>query len=63
MQAFREFKSIWDPDWSMNPGKLIDPYRLDENLRLGPGYVRGNRQLTSNFPTTTAAWPPQPCAA
>jgi FAD/FMN-containing dehydrogenase/Fe-S oxidoreductase len=38
MQAFREFKTIWDPDWKMNPGKLIDPYRLDENLRLGPGY-------------------------
>ena len=27
MQAFREFKSLWDPDWKMNPGKLIDPYR------------------------------------
>ncbi len=38
MQAFREFKSIWDPEWRMNPGKLIDPYRLDENLRLGPDY-------------------------
>ncbi|HUB03192.1 MAG TPA: FAD-binding and (Fe-S)-binding domain-containing protein, partial [Terriglobales bacterium] len=38
MQAFREFKSIWDPDWMMNPGKLIDPYRLDENLRLGAAY-------------------------
>ena len=38
MQAFREFKSIWDPAWMMNPGKLIDPYRLDENLRLGAGY-------------------------
>jgi FAD/FMN-containing dehydrogenase/Fe-S oxidoreductase len=38
MQAFREFKSLWDPAWKMNPGKLIDPYRLDENLRLGPGY-------------------------
>ncbi len=38
MQAFREFKSIWDPDWKMNPGKLIDPYRLDENLRLGADY-------------------------
>jgi FAD/FMN-containing dehydrogenase len=20
MQAFREFKSLWDPDWKMNPG-------------------------------------------
>jgi FAD/FMN-containing dehydrogenase/Fe-S oxidoreductase len=38
MQAFREFKSLWDPDWKMNPGKLIEPYKLDENLRLGPGY-------------------------
>ncbi len=36
--AFREFKSIWDPDGKMNPGKVVDPYRLDENLRLGPDY-------------------------
>jgi FAD/FMN-containing dehydrogenase/Fe-S oxidoreductase len=35
IEAFREFKQIWDPDWKMNPGKLIDPYRVDENLRLG----------------------------
>jgi FAD/FMN-containing dehydrogenase/Fe-S oxidoreductase len=34
MQAFREFKSIWDPKWKMNPGKVIEPYRLDQNLRL-----------------------------
>ncbi|HET7674009.1 MAG TPA: FAD-linked oxidase C-terminal domain-containing protein, partial [Gammaproteobacteria bacterium] len=34
MQAFREFKSIWDPEWKMNPGKVIDPYKLDDNLRL-----------------------------
>jgi FAD/FMN-containing dehydrogenase/Fe-S oxidoreductase len=38
VQAFREFKSAWDPEWKMNPGKLIDPYRLDENLRLGAAY-------------------------
>ena len=38
MQAFREFKSIWDPDWKMNPGKLIDAYRADENMRLGVDY-------------------------
>jgi FAD/FMN-containing dehydrogenase/Fe-S oxidoreductase len=35
IEAFREFKAIWDPDWKMNPGKLVDPYRVDENLRLG----------------------------
>ena len=37
-QAFREFKAIWDPDGKMNPGKVVDPYRIDENLRLGPDY-------------------------
>jgi len=36
--AFREFKSIWDPGWKMNPGKVVDPYAVDENLRLGTSY-------------------------
>ncbi len=39
VQAFRDFKSIWDPAWKMNPGKLIDPNKLDENLRLGADYA------------------------
>jgi FAD/FMN-containing dehydrogenase/Fe-S oxidoreductase len=39
VQAFREFKTAWDPEWKMNPGKLIDPYKLDENLRLGAAYA------------------------
>jgi Fe-S oxidoreductase len=34
MQAFRQFKAIWDPRGKMNPGKLIDAYRMDKNLRL-----------------------------
>ncbi|HEY1526949.1 MAG TPA: FAD-binding and (Fe-S)-binding domain-containing protein [Candidatus Angelobacter sp.] len=38
IEAFREFKSIWDPEWKMNPGKIVDPYRIDENLRLGADY-------------------------
>lgn len=36
--AFREFKAIWDPDWKMNPGKIVDAYLPTENLRLGTGY-------------------------
>jgi FAD/FMN-containing dehydrogenase/Fe-S oxidoreductase len=36
--AMREFKLIWDPDWKMNPGKVIDPFRLDEDLKLGVDY-------------------------
>jgi FAD/FMN-containing dehydrogenase/Fe-S oxidoreductase len=38
VEAFREFKSIWDPDWRMNPGKVVDPYRITDNLRLGTDY-------------------------
>ena len=38
IEAFREFKAIWDPDWKMNPGKAVDAYRMDENLRLGTNY-------------------------
>ena len=38
VQAFREFKTTWDPTWKMNPGKVVEPYRLDENLRLGSDY-------------------------
>jgi Fe-S oxidoreductase len=38
VQGFHEFKSIWDPAWKMNPGKVVSAYRLDENLRIGPHY-------------------------
>ncbi len=38
VQAFGEFKAIWDPDGKMNPHKVIDPYKFDENLRLGSDY-------------------------
>lgn len=38
MEAMRKFKLIWDPEWKMNPGKVIDPYRFDENLKLGTDY-------------------------
>ncbi|HEU4442451.1 MAG TPA: FAD-binding and (Fe-S)-binding domain-containing protein [Burkholderiales bacterium] len=38
MQAFREFKAAWDPRKRMNPGKLIDAYPFDTNLRMGPDY-------------------------
>ena len=38
VQAFREFKEIWDPHWKMNPGKIVKPYRRDQNLRYGEHY-------------------------
>jgi len=50
VQAFREFKSIWDPDWKMNPGKVVDPHRLDENLRLGADYRPWEPKTHFKFP-------------
>ena len=38
MEAFNDFKRIWDPDWKMNPNRLIGDVKLDEGLRLGPDY-------------------------
>ena len=38
MQAFRDFKAIWDPLNRMNPGKVVDAYKVDENLKIDPTY-------------------------
>ncbi|MGC1288876.1 MAG: FAD-linked oxidase C-terminal domain-containing protein [Streptosporangiaceae bacterium] len=32
MRAFGEYKAVFDPGNKMNPGKVVDPYRMDENL-------------------------------
>jgi FAD/FMN-containing dehydrogenase/Fe-S oxidoreductase len=38
IQAFRDFKRIWDPTNKLNPGKLIDARQPHEDLRLGADY-------------------------
>ena len=38
VEAFRHFKRIWDPDRRMNPGKVVDPYPITSDLRLGTDY-------------------------
>ncbi len=50
LQAFREFKNIWDPAWKMNPGKVVEPYRMDENLRLGAAYNPWQPKTHFKFP-------------
>ncbi|MEZ4864961.1 MAG: FAD-linked oxidase C-terminal domain-containing protein [Caldilineaceae bacterium] len=50
VNAFRKFKSIWDPAWKMNPGKVVDPYQPDENLRMGPNYNPKQVQTYFQFP-------------
>jgi FAD/FMN-containing dehydrogenase/Fe-S oxidoreductase len=50
IRAFEEFKSIWDPDWKMNPGKVVRPYRIDENLRLGADYEPWRPKVKFSYP-------------
>ena len=50
VDAFREFKTIWDPDWKMNPGKIVNPFRIDQNLRLGPAYAPHQPKTHFQFP-------------
>jgi len=36
--AFEQTKALLDPQNRMNPGKVVHPYKLDENLREGVNY-------------------------
>jgi FAD/FMN-containing dehydrogenase/Fe-S oxidoreductase len=38
MRGFAELKALFDPTNRMNPGKVIAPYAVDENLRLGAAW-------------------------
>ena len=64
MEAFREFKRLWDPDNKMNPGKLIDARQPHADLRLGADYrpQRRSRRI-SVFRTIAARSPTRRCAA
>jgi FAD/FMN-containing dehydrogenase/Fe-S oxidoreductase len=50
VEAFREFKSIWDPDWRMNPGKVVDPYGITDNLRLGTDHAPPKVRTRFSYP-------------
>jgi FAD/FMN-containing dehydrogenase/Fe-S oxidoreductase len=49
-RAFSEFKSIWDPDWRMNPGKIVRAWSRDTNLRLGTDYHPWEPETHFKFP-------------
>jgi FAD/FMN-containing dehydrogenase/Fe-S oxidoreductase len=50
IEAFRQFKAAWDPEWKMNPGKVITPYEPDENLRMGADYKPWAPKTEFGFP-------------
>ncbi|MDV3126887.1 FAD-binding protein [Mycobacterium sp. 21AC1] len=48
--AFERTKALFDPDNRMNPGKVVHPYRLDDNLRYGPDYRPAEPQTHFSYP-------------
>ena len=54
MDAFRQFKRLWDPDNKMNPGKLIDAREPHQDLRLGADYRP--QQPATLFPFSERRW-------
>ncbi len=47
IDAFRDFKRIFDPDSMMNPGVIVDPHPLDSHLKLGANYRP--REIATHF--------------
>ena len=47
IDAFREFKRAFDPDFRMNPGIIVDPLPLDSHLKLGGNYAP--RRVDTHF--------------
>ena len=48
VEAFREFRAIWDPEHHMNPGKVADARPLDEDLSQAAD--RWEPETTFQFP-------------
>jgi FAD/FMN-containing dehydrogenase/Fe-S oxidoreductase len=49
-EAFEKTKALFDPGNHMNPGKVVKPYRLDENLRLGANYLPLEQKTEFSYP-------------
>jgi FAD/FMN-containing dehydrogenase/Fe-S oxidoreductase len=50
VRAFGQFKAIFDPGNRMNPGKVVAPYRIDENLRLGTSWAPRDYDTYFRYP-------------
>ncbi|MGN6370009.1 MAG: FAD-binding and (Fe-S)-binding domain-containing protein [Phycisphaerae bacterium] len=56
MQAFHDFKRIWDPGNNMNPGKVVDPYFITDNMRIGADYNPPQPETLFKYPNDKNAF-------
>ncbi len=40
LRAFADVKGLFDPEGTLNPGVIVDPPKMDKQLRIGPGHKR-----------------------
>jgi FAD/FMN-containing dehydrogenase/Fe-S oxidoreductase len=57
VQAFEKTKALFDPTNRMNPGKVVNPYRLDENLRFGVDYLPLEPRTEFSYPHDHHSFP------
>jgi Pyruvate/2-oxoacid:ferredoxin oxidoreductase delta subunit len=50
VKAFEQTKALFDPNNRMNPGKVVHPYKLDENLRFGVDYRPAEPNVMFAYP-------------
>ncbi|MFJ8849898.1 FAD-linked oxidase C-terminal domain-containing protein [Streptomyces sp. NPDC102437] len=50
VDAFEQVKRLFDPGNRMNPGKVVAPYRTDENLRLGARWHPADHATHFGYP-------------
>ena len=64
MQAFRELKRIWDPEWKMNPGRSSMPTTPTKTCVSALIATRhSGPPISAILAMTTAAFPMPSCAA
>ncbi len=50
-EAFERFKGIWDPGNRMNPHKVVDPYPIVSNMKLGSDYSPPEVETHFSYPS------------
>ncbi|MFE1327685.1 FAD-binding and (Fe-S)-binding domain-containing protein [Streptomyces sp. NPDC058741] len=50
IEGFERLKGLFDPENRMNPGKIVLPHRLDEDLREGADHLPWEPETVFSFP-------------
>ncbi len=56
VNAFQQFKQLWDPNWKMNPGKVVKANPIISGLRLGTSYNPWHPRTNFKFTTDNGSF-------